>query len=91
VYVFSPDWTDFRLILKALKKAGIIGVGACPELCRRVGDSGFLCEEICNLMEESGHQFIFAQVQHKQVKQRGKNAKNQRTAATQSQKLSSKR
>jgi hypothetical protein len=45
----------FRLILKALKKAGIIGVGACPELCRRVGDSGFLCGEFCNLIEESGH------------------------------------
>jgi hypothetical protein len=64
---------DFRLILKALKKAGIIGVF--------VGDSGFLCGEICNLIEESGHQFIFAQAQHKQVKQRGKNAKNKRTAA----------
>jgi hypothetical protein len=62
--------------LKALKKAGIIGVF--------VGDSGFLCGEICNLIEESGHQFIFAQAQHKQVKQRGKNAKNKRTAATQS-------
>jgi hypothetical protein len=53
--------------LKALKKAGIIGVF--------VGDSGFLCGEICNLIEESGHQFIFTQAQHQQVKQRGKNAK----------------
>lgn len=61
---------DFRLILRTLKKAGIIGVF--------VGDSGFFSAEICNLIQDYGHEFIFALPQHKTVRKRGKNAKHKR-------------
>lgn len=64
--------SEFRLIMRTLKKAGITGVFA--------GDSGFFSGEICNLIEESGHEFIFAVPQHRTVKRRGKYAKNKRTA-----------
>lgn len=62
---------DLKLIMRTLKKAGITGVF--------VGDSGFFSGEICDLIEESGHEFIFAVPQHRTVKRRGKNAKNKRT------------
>jgi len=61
---------DFKLIMRTLKMAGIIGVF--------VGDSGFFSAEICKLIHENGHEFIFALPQHKTVRKRGKNAKNKR-------------
>lgn len=63
---------DLKLIMRTLEKAGITGVF--------VGDSGFFSGEICNLIEESGHDFIFAVPQHQTVKRRGKYAKNKRAA-----------
>lgn len=62
---------DFRLLMKVLKKAGIKGIF--------VGDSGFLSGETCSRIEESGHQFLFAQPQRKNVRKRGKNAKHKRS------------
>lgn len=61
---------DLKLIMRTLKKAGITGIF--------VGDSGFFSGEICDLIEVSGHEFIFAVPQHRTIKQRGKNAKNKR-------------
>lgn len=62
---------DLKLIMRTLKKAGITGIF--------VGDSGFYSTAICDLIEKSGHKFIFAVPQHRTVKRRGKYAKNKRT------------
>lgn len=61
---------DFRLVLRTLKKAGIIGVFIC--------DSGYFSAEICNLIHENGHEFIFALPRHRTVRKRGRNAKKKR-------------
>jgi hypothetical protein len=60
--------SEIMLIAKLLKKAGIMGVF--------VGDSGFAVGSVCNYLQNTGHKFIFAVPQRKEVKQRGKFSKN---------------